>query len=254
MINGVSTFNLSGDTKYLSRQMDRISPKHFPGCIKRMLVLGCGDGAALNEMARTNPDWSFVGLDFNGEYIQKAVRGAPVNVEYICNAFNRFAPVDASFGVVASCGLLSWVEESDRKAIIRLSFTALEIGGYASFGFDNEFFWGELKGVREAFLAAWIETSDHQLARMLVHGLVKTVKFSSPKKAKFALAMIEQEECARHWIYQPHWKPMFPSQVMSEMAQSGFGNPEGVGSLMNLCFDGLTNQPEYIHWDFRRLP
>ncbi len=252
MINGVSNFELSADTEYLSRQIVSLSPSNFIDCSKKMMVLGCGDGKALNLLALENPDWSFLGVDFNQSYITSARIDAPTNVDYLCKAFSEVEVEPMSFGVVGGCGLFSWISDSDRKDVIELSRKSLEIGGYASFGFDSEFFWGEIKGIREAFLSTWIEFGDRNMAIALIKGLIGDVKFSSKNKENFVKSMFDESRIV-HWLYQPHWKPMFPSEVIQMFARAGFDKPALFDSLMNFSITGLVDQPSHLHFSFRRL-
>lgn len=252
MINGVSNYGLSSELTYLDEQIQRLSPGKFTDCSKSMLILGCGDGTAVNKMALTHPDWSFTGVDFNHDYIGKARASSPDNVRYIESSFSDLS-LDREYGVVGSCGLLSWIEPDQFDAVINISKHCVERGGYASFGFDNEFFWAELKAVRELFLSLWVDLGCHEQAGRLTRVFVDSMKFTTEVKHLFAKQMLTDDIELRHWLLQPHWSPMYPSKVIMSMRKAGFGTPEEFVSLADMATNCISISRPYIHWDLKKL-
>lgn len=247
MINGVSNYQLSAETSYLSAQMPRIEKAMSSAESKSALILGCGDGLALNELASRYSDWSFVGVDFNPVYIETARARAPVNASYLRADFSEVGESLGSFGFIASPGLLSWIPEESFRQVFSILQKCSEPGTVAHFGYDSEFFWGDLKGVREAFLDLWLSIGDMNQARMLIHSLVSSMPLTD-KKRKFVSRMISDEKSLRHWLLQPYWKPYFPSEIDQAMKQAGFELNEQRFDLITY----LMNPSPYIEANYRR--
>lgn len=105
-----------------------------PGLAFRYLELGCGSGVTLNGLAAACPHAQFIGMDINAENIQRARRAAAEaglsNVSYVEAAFSEIAP--ASIGqvdYVACAGTFSWLQDGERRAVIRLLDGCLVDGG-----------------------------------------------------------------------------------------------------------------------------
>lgn len=247
MINGVSNYQLSAETSYLSAQMPRIERAIERAELKSALILGCGDGIAVNDMALRNPDWSIVGIDFNRGYIEAARRMAPANVRYIRADFSEIDESIGSFGFIGSPGLLSWIPEQAFEQVFSLLGKCSMAGTVAHFGYDSEFFWGDLKGVREAFLDLWLSLGDMTQAKMLIHSLVSSMPLTDSKR-RFVDRMIKEEKQLRHWLLQPHWKPYFPSEIDQAMKKAGFELDEPrLDSISH-----LMNPSPYIEANYRR--
>jgi len=221
MINGVSTYELSADTSYLARQMPDVEEAMDLAETKTLLLLGCGDGEALNALATRYRDWSFVGVDFNRLYIDQAKWESPTNVSYLCADFAEIEEGTGKFGVIASPGLLSWIPEKSVRHVFRILSECSVPGTQAHFGYDSEFFWGDLKGFREAFLDLWLSIGDMTHARMIIHGLVSTMPYTESKR-QFLHRMVTDDKALRNWLLQPHWKPYFPSEIDELMNKAGF--------------------------------
>ena len=250
MINGLSNYRLSAETNYLTRQMPFIEAEMHRSKERTLLLLGCGDGVALNAMASRNAEWSFVGIDFNPDYIELAKGSAPGNVEYVCSDFSRVGRGwIGSFGMIASPGLLSWISPDSLDQVFRILSECSNEGTVALFGYDSEFFWGELKGVRETFLDLWQSIGDLNQARMLTHGLVSSMPISSPDKRRYLERMLTDEEAIRHWLLQPYWRPFFLSQIDAMMKASGY-TPDA--KCLN-SMSQLMNPVPYIETPYRKV-
>ena len=247
MINGVSNYQLSAETSYLSAQMPRIERAIEKAELKSALILGCGDGIAVNDMAVRNPEWSIVGIDFNPAYIETARSKAPANARYIRADFSEVDESIGAFGFIGSPGLLSWIPEESFQQVFSILRKCSEPGTVAHFGYDSEFFWGDLKGVREAFLDLWLSIGDMNQARMVIHSLVSSMPLTD-KKRMFVSRMVSDEKSLRHWLLQPYWKPYFPSEIDQAMKQAGFELNEQRFDLITY----LMNPSPYIEANYRR--
>lgn len=247
MIQGVSSYDISASSGYIALQADDISPAKFEVKNKSMLLLGCGDGEVLNNFGNLYPEWRFTGVDFNASYVSKGKAGAPKNVDYIECKFSTFKS-EERFGVVCSPGLLSWIEDEERRAVLEIVNRNLSIAGIASFGFDNSLFWLELAPIREFFLSAWIEYGDWRLALEVTRPVAKTYNLSCDFKRLILNRMMTEAQLP-HWLLQPHWHPMMPSQVIMDMSRIGCHIQESVHEVTSRQ---LLSPLPYMHMDFLR--
>ncbi|SUE95807.1 Trans-aconitate methyltransferase [Ectopseudomonas mendocina] len=215
--------------------------------LSSMLFLGCGDGVALNELASRYESWSFVGVDFNSAYVERADQEAPANVSYLCADFSEIDERVGIFGVIASPGLLSWISDESVKDVFSILMKCSTPGTLAHFGYDSEFFWGDLKGFREAFLDLWLSLGDMTQARMLIHSLVSSMPVTESKR-NFLDRMVTDDKALRNWMLQPHWKPYFPSEIDDLMTEAGF---ELEGQRLD-SISYLLNPSPYIEANYRR--
>jgi len=99
--------------------------------------LGCGYGLTTLILAASNPQISFVGVDFNPTHIVAANALAESahlrNVRFVEASFDelldpRFADL-GEFDVIALHGIYSWVAPSVRRAIVKFADAKLKTGG-----------------------------------------------------------------------------------------------------------------------------
>ncbi|MEM8687642.1 MAG: methyltransferase regulatory domain-containing protein, partial [Pseudomonadota bacterium] len=88
----------------------------------RYLELGCSNGVTLNGLAASNPQSTFVGIDFNEEHIALAKHGAQVadlhNVQYHHSDFRDVGALDLpQFEYVAIHGAYSWLDPGAEDAV-----------------------------------------------------------------------------------------------------------------------------------------
>lgn len=111
---------------------------------RRVLELGCGQGLGLCVLAAANPDYDFVGVDFNPEHIAHA-RHLARRCELTNVAFHEgdfIALADAPELPWGECdylvahGILSWVNMAVRQGIFRLAGRCLAPGGLAYFSYN----------------------------------------------------------------------------------------------------------------------
>jgi len=124
--------------------MARIFGVRAPGVDTcRVVELGCGSAGNLLAMAATMPRARFVGIDASAGEI---ARGREViaalglsNIELF--ARDAAAPLDGEFDYVIAHGLLSWVPETTRRAILERAREALSPNGvmYASYNVNPGF-------------------------------------------------------------------------------------------------------------------
>ncbi len=122
----------------------------------RVLELGCGDGTHLIALAKGRPDAEFVGLDGSTRHIDTA-RARAVGLENLrfVHADLRDATVktDGRFEYVLAHGVLSWVPDDVRDAILDLHRTRLARGGLVYLNYNAKPGWNIRGMVREFLLA-----------------------------------------------------------------------------------------------------
>jgi SAM-dependent methyltransferase len=103
----------------------------------RYCELGCGFGLTTLVLAASNPQISFVGIDFNPTHIVAAralVESAGLsNIRFVEASFDellepRFADL-GEFDIIALHGIYSWVAPSVRRAIVKFADATLKTGG-----------------------------------------------------------------------------------------------------------------------------
>jgi len=99
--------------------------------------LGCGYGLTTLVLAASNPQMSFVGVDFNPVHIVAARALAESarlsNIRFVEASFDellepRFADL-GDFDIIALHGIYSWVAPSIRRAIVKFADARLKTGG-----------------------------------------------------------------------------------------------------------------------------
>jgi SAM-dependent methyltransferase len=95
---------------------------------------GCGNGITAILLAGCFPDAKFYGVDFLPEHIRTAdtlaLRGALNNTTFICKGFADLTPTDLpplDFAVMH--GILSWIDEPTRNAVLDDAAKRLKPGG-----------------------------------------------------------------------------------------------------------------------------
>lgn len=111
-----------------------------PAAPFRYLELGCGSGVTLNALAAAYPHGEFVGVDFNSQNVAAARAQAAAaglgNVTYIEAAFSRLdAGAIEPVHYVACNGTYSWLDATERAALIATLGSALRPGGLLYLGY-----------------------------------------------------------------------------------------------------------------------
>ena len=124
----------------------------------RALELGCGDGANLLPLAYFRRHAAFVGVDGARSQIEVAkIRAAELgiaNVEFIQTDFREAAnSISGQFDFVIAHGILSWVPDGVRDALLELCAQSLRQGGLLYMNYNARPGWNVRGLVREFLLA-----------------------------------------------------------------------------------------------------
>jgi SAM-dependent methyltransferase len=121
-----------------------LSGSEPPVGARRVLELGCGQGYGLCVMAAANPEYHFVGVDFNPEHIAHAKslsrRTGLKNIDFFENDFISLTerpklPWEACDYMITH-GILSWVNAEVRRAVFQIADKCLVPGGLAYFSYN----------------------------------------------------------------------------------------------------------------------
>lgn len=124
----------------------------------RVLELGCGNGANLLPLAYFRRHAAFVGVDGARSQIEVAkIRAAELgiaNVEFIQTDFREAAnSISGQFDFVIAHGILSWVPDGVRDALLELCAQSLRQGGLLYMNYNARPGWNVRGLVREFLLA-----------------------------------------------------------------------------------------------------
>jgi SAM-dependent methyltransferase len=122
----------------------------------RVLELGCGDGTHLLALAQGRPGSEFVGVDGSTRHIEAARTRANGldNLRFVhADLRDAAATTDGRFEYVLAHGVLSWVPDDVRDAILGLHRTRLAQGGLVYLNYNAKPGWNIRGMVREFLLA-----------------------------------------------------------------------------------------------------
>ncbi len=111
-----------------------------PGDRFDYLELGCGSGVTLNLLAAACPQGRFTGIDINPAHIDKARQAATAaglsNVDYVVGAFSALDPSALpKFDYIACQGTYSWLDQTEKDALLRIMDGSLAAGGILLLGY-----------------------------------------------------------------------------------------------------------------------
>jgi len=116
-----------------------ISPALPESC--RLLEIGCASGHHLLPLAATYPDSQFVGIDFSDTAIRTATRIAKEiglkNITFEHADLREWHPDEATFDYVIAHGMLSWISDSAKIALLDLVSTSLAPDGIACLSYNT---------------------------------------------------------------------------------------------------------------------
>ena len=122
----------------------------------RVLELGCGDGTHLIALAMGRPDAEFVGVDGSARHVE-AARARAIGLDNLrfvhADLRDAAPPTDGRFDYILAHGVLSWVPDDVRDAILGLHRTRLAEGGLVYLNYNAKPGWNVRGMVREFLLA-----------------------------------------------------------------------------------------------------
>lgn len=116
-----------------------VSPALPESC--RLLEVGCASGHHLLPLAAAYPDSHFVGIDFSDTAIRTATRIAKEiglkNITFEHADLTEWDPGDKPYDYLIAHGMLSWIPDEAKTALLELSSRCLAPDGVACIGFNT---------------------------------------------------------------------------------------------------------------------
>lgn len=198
------------------------------------LMIGCGNGDALNAMAREFPQTDFYGIDINADYIQRARHYAPENARFKCiDIADMPPPAMAEFDMIAISGFWSYVSAATRRATLRALFHA-KPGARLTLSFNNALIWGALQLFRATVIEACRDDpSDRTRIVSTLDQLRETALVrDNPLLCQFAEHLRGSYSMVKDFIIQPDWTAFYDHEVEADMQGIGWRRiTEGVSKM-----------------------
>lgn len=138
------------------------SPASPESC--RILELGCASGHNLLPLAAAYPDSRFTGVDFSDTAIRAARQAAEAaeleNVTFHHADLAEWDPGDAKYDYIIAHGLLSWIPDAAKAALLTLISRCLAEKGVASIGYNTQPGWALRKEAAAMSKALAVLTPD----------------------------------------------------------------------------------------------
>lgn len=152
----------------------------------RVLELGCGDGANVLPLACHRQHSWFVGVDGSADAIAAASAARSElgldNVAFVCAPFSEAAAhVDGTFDVVIAHGVLSWVDDEQRDALLALCSHRLRHGGLLYVNYNALPGWRIRGMVREFLLEQTRRAGDLRARAEASQAVASTVAANLPQ-------------------------------------------------------------------------
>ncbi len=198
------------------------------------LELGAGQGLTTVTLAAACPRARFVGVDLNPEHIAAANRAASSgevhNVKFVQADFEELAesPI-GTFDYVGAHGVLSWIGEQKRGALIDVVKRRLKTGGLFYASYNALPGWAAVEPLRRliADRAATLEGDTLSRAKQALAYARQladagALYFANNPAARATLATMEQMGPAYvvHETMHAHWVPMYFAELARELAEA----------------------------------
>jgi hypothetical protein len=195
----------------------------------RYVDLGCGDAFGLIATAASHPQGHFIGVDAMPEHIEKGRRLVAAagleNVTLHCADFTAAAELatgDADY--VVAQGVLAWVSETARAALLGLAASWLRPGGAFTVGYNSFPGWSEMAGFQRMIAAlaqveggSSLDRFDKALAAMRTAGIfpVHVWEWFDPLRERLPPAYFAHE------YLNGHWQPCWSAEVIVSLDERG---------------------------------
>lgn len=191
--------------------------------------LGCGDALGLIATAVSHPQGRFVGVDAMPEHVEKGrelVAAAGVdNVTLHCADFAAAADLatgDADY--VVAQGVLAWVSEAARGALLDLAAAWLRPGGAFTVGYNAFPGWSEIAGFQRlvsALAEGETGTSVERFGKALAS--VRETDIFVPSVWEWLDPLLDRlpPPYFAHEYLNGHWQPCWSGEVIAALEQRG---------------------------------
>ena len=195
--------------------------------------LGSGQGYALNLLAASNPDCTFVGVDFNPSHIvgsrRLATEAALPNVTFIERSFEQLAADLRALpdsDIIVLHGVYTWVGPQQRAALREIITAKLKPGGLLYISYNCMIGWGPIVSLQRLFRDFHRSRGgDSSRAIETIDAFKKYRDFGIAYFADDTLAANKLNELGdknvsylAHEYLNEYWEPMFVHDMIKDMA------------------------------------
>ena len=192
-----------------------------------LVDLGCGDAIGLILAAASHPHGRFIGVDALPDHVargQRAIDGIGLtNITLICGGFaDLLDRADASADYVTAQGVLAWISEANRTAVMDLAAHWLKPGGALCIGYNAFPGWSQIAPFQALVRATALEQPGSSGERY--DAAVRQVRESGTIADDVwawldALLDTIDPNYFAHEYLNAHWKPCWSGEVIAELSK-----------------------------------
>lgn len=232
-----------GDTRYPSKFHQQIQPPWIDAVLLlngiapprtgaapfKLVDLGCGDGIGLVLAAASHPQATFVGVDAMPAHV---ARGQALiaqlglrNITLHCAGFADCMDLaNGSADYVTAHGVLAWISDANRQALIALSSQWLRPGGAFAVSYNAFPGWSPVAPFQAIVRAAALglsgsssERFDQAFAMLRHQGLIAEAVWTWLENLQGQVG----ETYFAHEYLNAHWRPCWSGEVIAALADHG---------------------------------
>jgi len=203
----------------------------------RYCELGCGRGYGTTLLAATNPDYEFVGVDFNPSHIAEArslaARANISNVTFFESSFGNAARSSdrklAEFDIVVLHGVYTWVERAVRADICDFIREKLLAGGLLFNSYNVLPGWAMATPIQHLLMEVARRSPRDSIAALKEgYELLRTLNEKSSGfvtqnpgiKARIENMGKQDQSYLVHEFLNAGWEPLYITDVMANFAEA----------------------------------
>lgn len=208
-----------------------IAPPRGAGEPFTLVDLGCGDGLGLIVSAAAHPQGRFIGVDVSPDHVARGTaligQAGLGNVALHCMDFaSARSMADGSADYVTAQGVLAWVSETNRQALLDLAAAWLKPGGAFTVGYNSFPGWGQVAAFQR-----------------LVRAIAANEQGDSAQRFSAALEKARNAEVfqASIWEWIDPLLERFPANYFAHEYLNGHWNPCWSGDVITAADErGMT--------------
>jgi SAM-dependent methyltransferase len=203
----------------------------------RFCELGCGRGYGTTLLAAANPDFEFVGIDFNPSHIAEArnlaSRAKIPNLTFLESSFGDAARSTdrklADFDVIVVHGVYTWVEREVRNDICRFIRDKLLAGGLVYNSYNVLPGWATAMPIQHLLMEVAERSSRDSIAtlkegydmlRTLLEKSSGFVTQSPAVKSRIENMGKQDQSYLVHEFLNAGWEPLYVTDVIRDFAEA----------------------------------
>lgn len=196
-----------------------------------LVDLGCGDGIGLILSAASHPRGRFIGLDAMPEHVERgtaliAALGLDNITLHCANFSSAHALADGSAHYVTAHGVLAWISETNRAALIALAARWLRPGGSFAVSYNAYPGWTPIAPFQAMIKAAALGLDGNSSERFAsAFAMLRRQDLIAEPVWQWLEALGDQvgETYFAHEYLNAHWRPCWSGDVIGALAEHGLG-------------------------------